>query len=116
RDSRGVFWRGLSPRGAFLNGSARLYFRLVPCANCLWCCCRTLGGVAARTRWATGACLTGMEWPLLFPLLFLHSLPELLGRFAVDRFQRFDGAENLGVTLWLEVAPESLEGHSLQRR
>ena len=50
------------------------------------------------------------------PFPCLHFLPELLGWFAVDRLQRLDGAEDLGVTSGLKSHRSSLRGMSFQRR
>ena len=41
---------------------------------------------------------------------------ELVGRVVVDRLQRRDRAQNLGVTLFHEVALEFYKGHPAQRR
>src|SRR4051812_16832825 len=46
--------------------------------------------------------------------LLLDVLPELRGRLAVDRLQRLDAAENLGVTLRPEVEGKVLERHPFQ--
>src|SRR5207249_291534 len=53
---------------------------------------------------------------LLSRFLFIHFLPKLLGRFAVDRLQSLDGTKNLGVTFGLVVAMEFFEGHVFQQR
>src|SRR5688500_950415 len=52
---------------------------------------------------------------LLAAHFFVHFLPELFRRFAVDRLQRLNGAQKLTITVGEEIALEVFEGCLFQR-
>lgn len=57
---------------------------------------------------------TGLRF--LIGCLGVHFLPKVRRRFVVNSFQRLDGAQDGGISLGLEITPEILEGHPIERR